>query len=124
MNQKENKTMNFFKITIILSLITFSTIISAQENNTFVLETKKANHQKSTSSKEENVRNFQQFGIMSRTHENFKKKYGVQVLYENCVITAYMSEKVKKNNQDVAQSLTEKYGNIWRKDLGFVPYGL
>lgn len=67
---------------------------------------------------------FIQFGIMSRNHLEFKKKYNVEVMYENCVITKYMSEKAKENNKLVAKILTEKYGDYWKQDLGFTPHGL
>lgn len=109
--------MNFFKITSILAFIISTTVISAQKYEPVILE-------KKTSDKEEKVRYFLQFGIMSKKHDKFKEKYGVHVVYENCVITSYMSEKAKKNNQQVAHYLTEKYGESWKKDLEFIPYGL
>lgn len=116
--------MIFLKTISFLVLISSSSIISAQKNEPLIVETKKQKDQKSTSDKTENVRYFQQFGIMSKTHKNFKEKYGVQIVYENCVITPYMAEKAKKNNQEVAQYLTNKYGENWKKDLEITPYGL
>lgn len=116
--------MNFIKPALFLGLITISSFISAQKNEPVILETKKASHSKSVSEKHESTRYFQQFGIMSRSHESFKEKYGVNVIYENCVITPYMSEKAKKNNQKVAYYLTKKYGESWKKDLEIIPYGL
>ncbi|MFY1046870.1 hypothetical protein [Chryseobacterium sp. GP-SGM7] len=116
--------MKFFKTTFILGLITFSTFNYAQNNEPIIIEAKKENDNKRISDKNEKVRHFIQFGIMSRTHESFKEKYGVYVAYENCVITAYMSEKAKKNNQEVALYLTNKYGESWKKDLEITPFGL
>ena len=116
--------MNFFKTTSILAFSISTTVISAQEYEPIILETGKANHEKKSSDKEEKLRYFLQFGIMSRKHDKFKEKYGVHVVYENCVITSYMSDKAKKNNQEVARYLTEKYGDSWKKDLEIIPYGL
>jgi hypothetical protein len=116
--------MNLFT-TISFSLIIFSSIsISAQEYNPVILEAKKGNENHNASNKNEKVKYFMQFGIMSRNHDSFKQKYGVHVLYENCVITPFMSEKAKKNNQEVAQYLNKKYGESWKKDLEIIPYGL
>lgn len=116
--------MNFIKAVSILGLITFSNVIYAQNYEPVILETKKANDSKKVSDKNEKAKYFLQFGIMSKKHDRFKEKYGVHVVYENCVITAYMSEKAKKNNQEVAQYLTSKYGESWKKDLEIIPYGL
>lgn len=71
-----------------------------------------------------NLPRFIQFGIMSRNQEEFKKKYNVEMVYQNCVITKYMSEEAKENNKLVAKILTEKYGDSWKNDLGFTPHGL
>ncbi|MCX8534597.1 FEKKY domain-containing protein [Chryseobacterium luquanense] len=116
--------MNFIKAASILGLITFSTFIYSQNYEPVILEVKKGNENKNVSDKNEKAKYFIQFGIMSKKHDQFKEKYGVQVVYENCVITAYMSEKAKKNNQEVAQYLTGKYGDSWKKDLKITPYGL
>ncbi|MGI9652843.1 hypothetical protein [Chryseobacterium sp. RLHN22] len=116
--------MNFIKATFLLGLIMFSTLNFAQKYEPVILEAKKGDESKNTSDKKENTRYFLQFGIMSKNHEKFKDKYGVSVVYENCVITAYMSEKAKKNNQETARYLNEKYGESWKKDLEIVPYGL
>lgn len=116
--------MNIF---ITVSLIIFTATsgsVSAQQNEPVILEVKKGNEKHNASNKSEKVKYFQQFGIMSRNHDSFKEKYGVRVVYENCAITPFMSEKAKKNNQEVAQYLTKKYGESWKKDLEIIPYGL
>lgn len=116
--------MNIFK-TVSLVLFTATSIsISAQEYNPVILEVKKGNEKSNASNKNEKVKYFLQFGMMSRNHNSFKEKYGVHVLYENCVITPFMSEKAKRNNQEVAQYLNKKYGESWKKDLEIIPYGL
>ena len=74
--------------------------------------------------KKEQSCSFMQFGMMSRNHDEFKKKYGVSVNYQNCVISPFISKEAKENNTLVANQLTEKYGDVWKKDLGFIPYGL
>ena len=70
------------------------------------------------------IATFIMFGIMSHNNKKFTEKYNVDFKYENCVITGYLSKKAKKNNQRIAKILTEKYGDTWKKDLGFEPYGL
>ena len=116
--------MNFFKTLSLLIFITSSLPIFAQEYNPVVLESKKGNEKQNAAAKKEEMKYFLQFGIMSRNHDSFKQKYGINILYENCVITPYMSEKARKNNQEVAQYLTTKYGENWKKDLEIIPYGL
>ena len=118
---------NTMKIFTTVSLIIFtatSMSISAQQYEPVILETKKGNENHNDSNKNEKVKYFMQFGIMSRNHDSFKEKYGVHVVYENCVITPFMSEKAKMNNQEVAQYLNKKYGENWKKDLEIIPYGL
>ncbi|MCD1118616.1 FEKKY domain-containing protein [Chryseobacterium turcicum] len=114
--------MNFFKTASLLVIIASSISVSAQQNEPVILEVKKGNDKKNVSN--EKAKYFVQFGIMSRNHDSFKQKYGVHIVYENCVITSFMSEKAKKNNQEVAQYLTKKYGESWKKDLEIIPYGL
>lgn len=106
-------------------LFTVSDSIFAQKNTQ-----NKSNNAKTSTAKnerilpDENSPHFMQFGIMSRNHDEFRKKYGISVIYQNCVISQFQSQKAKENNQLIAKSLTEKYGDTWRKDLGFIPYGL
>lgn len=116
--------MNIFTTASLLIFTLTSVSISAQQYEPVILEAKKGNEKQNTSDKKEKLKYFLQFGIMSRTHDSFKEKYGVHVVYENCVITPFMSEKAKKNNQEVAQYLTKKYGESWKKDLEITPYGL
>ena len=67
---------------------------------------------------------FIQFGIATQNHKNFTEKYGIKILYEGCVITPFLSEKATLNNKLIAEYLTKKYGENWKKDLGFLPFGL
>lgn len=116
--------MNIFTTVFLTIFTTTSVFISAQQYEPVILEAKKGNENPNVSKKNEKVKYFLQFGIMSRNHNSFKEKYGVHVVYENCIITPFMSEKAKKNNQEVAQYLTSKYGESWKKDLEIIPYGL
>lgn len=116
--------MNIFKTVSLLIFTATSISISAQQYEPLILEAKKGNEMPNSTNKNEKGKYFIQFGIMSRNHNSFKEKYGVNVLYENCVITPFMSEKAKKNNQEVAQYLNKKYGESWKKDLEIIPYGL
>ncbi|MBM7421673.1 MULTISPECIES: hypothetical protein [Chryseobacterium] len=115
--------MNIFTTVSLIIFTATSMSISAQQYEPVILEAKKGN-EKPHASNNEKVKYFIQFGIMSRNHDSFKEKYGVYVVYENCVITPFMSEKAKKNNQEISQYLTKKYGESWKKDLEIIPYGL
>lgn len=113
--------MKTFTSLLVLILLTVSGSIFAQKNTQ-----NKSNNAKKNERilPDENSPHFMQFGIMSRNHDQFRKKYGISVIYQNCVISQFQSQKAKENNQLIAKSLTEKYGDTWRKDLGFIPYGL
>lgn len=116
------KILNSF---LILTLLTFSTLIFAQKKTKGkTLHLKPSTENRTIVLANENSPHFMQFGIMSRNHEEFRKKYGIAVIYQNCVISQFLSQKAKENNKLVAKELTEKYGDNWRKDLGFIPYGL
>jgi hypothetical protein len=67
---------------------------------------------------------FVHFGFASRVNPEFEKKYNVLVKNEGCVITPILSAHVTKNNQLIAEYLTKTFGDLWKKDLGFLPYGL
>ncbi|KQK26692.1 hypothetical protein AR438_05465 [Chryseobacterium aquaticum] len=108
-------------LTIVLILLASFSTISAQKSK-FGQQNIQTKSEKTPN--KEILPHFIQFGIMSRNHLEFKKKYNVEVMYENCVITKYMSEKAKENNKLVAKILTEKYGDSWKQDLGFIPHGL
>ena len=117
--------MKTFNILIVLILLTVSGSIFAQKNTQNKSDNVKTSTEKNVRNlPDENAPHFMQFGIMSRNHEEFRKKYGISVIYQNCVISQFQSQKAKENNQLVAKSLTEKHGGAWRKDLGFIPYGL
>lgn len=115
------KTITTFT-TILLSGFLFLIPAQKSKNN----DLKNTNNCKKATRKslKETSPHFIQFGIMSINHDPFKKKYGITVNYQNCVVSKYLSEKAKENNQLVAQTLTKKYGSAWKKDLGFIPYGL
>lgn len=109
---------NLIIFTVILS--SFS-LVSAQKTGQSDVKTKE---QTVKTIGNEHSPHFMQFGIMSRNHQEFSKKYGIAVLYQNCVISPFLSKKAKENNQLIAKQLTEKHGDLWKKDLGFIPYGL
>lgn len=116
--------MNYKKLISAFLLMTSFATFSAQQSNSTISNSKKDKSEQENKCKNTSTMHFLQFGIMTRNHEDFKNKYCVDVVYENCVATAFLSEKAKKNNRKVAEYLTEKYGESWKKDLGFVPFGL
>lgn len=73
---------------------------------------------------EELVGYFIDFGIVLKSNPEFTKKYKIGIKSEGCVITEASSKIAKSNNQQLADLLDKKYGDIWKKDLGFLPYGL
>lgn len=110
------------KLYILLLILSFSgTIIAQKKDNNKVTNKEKG---KNTEIKQEHRPHFIQFGIMSKNHTVFKKKYHTDIVYQNCVISSEISKQAAKNNLALAKSLTEKYGDVWKKDLGFIPYGL
>lgn len=100
----------------------FSGFIFAQKTNEIIVLTQQKG--KKHEVKEENIPHFIQFGLLSKSHEEFKKKYQTGVIYQNCVISPEISKQASENNLAIAKILTEKYGNAWKNDLGFIPYGL
>lgn len=116
--------MKSSKICLILASIVFSNYMSAQKSGDIKATVKDKKAKNEITTQDQKQSHFIQFGIMSRNHESFKNKYGVDVFYQNCVISPFLSQQAKQNNTLLAKSLTEKYGEIWKKDLGFTPYGL
>lgn len=124
-NRKIHLTMKKFNSFLILILLTLSTLAFAQKkakDKSFKI--KQSTENSGIVLPDESSPHFMQFGIMSRNHEEFRKKYGIFVIYQNCVISQFLSQKAKENNKLVAKELTEKYGDVWKQDLGFIPYGL
>ena len=81
---------------------------------------------------EENIENqikygkakFISFGIADQDFRKFKEKYGIDLQTEGCVIDSFSSKRAKLNNTFLAQYLTNKYGEAWKKDLPSKPFGL
>lgn len=72
----------------------------------------------------ENRLKFIHFGIAAINPKEFYEKYGISVKNEGCVITPVTSSAAEINNRIVADYLTGKFGNAWKKDLEFLPFGL
>lgn len=116
--------MKITQLCLILASIVFSNYMYAQKSGDIKATVKDKKAKNEINIQDEKQPHFIQFGIMSRNHESFKNKYGVDVFYQNCVITPFVSKQAKENNILLAKSLTEKYGEAWKKDLDFTPYGL
>ena len=67
---------------------------------------------------------FISFGIADQDFQKFKEKYGIDLKTEGCVIDSFSSKRAKQNNTLLAKYLTKKYGETWKKDLPFTPFGL
>lgn len=55
---------------------------------------------------------------------NFKEKYGIGLIKENCVIDPLSFKKASENNQLIVNYLTKKYGEEWLADLNEKPFGV
>lgn len=112
------------KQTALVSLLVISGTIAAQQNDAKIIIKDKKGRTVETTARQQNMPHFIQFGIMSHSHDQFREKYKVDVIYENCVIGPFRSQQAKENNEAVAALLTKQYGESWKKDLGIIPYGL
>ncbi|MBW7675870.1 FEKKY domain-containing protein [Chryseobacterium chendengshani] len=110
------------KILVIIAFLLTSSVQIVAQNHKQKCNTVQEKSQEVTD--REKTPYFVQFGIMSKAHKKFEENYGVDIHYQNCVVSKFLSEKAKENNKLVAKTLTQKFGNAWKKDLGFLPYGL
>lgn len=108
----------------LLFTLSCSGIAFSQANNDLKISVKEKGKKAQATTPQEFLPHFIQFGIMSKNHENFRNKYKIDVKYENCVISPFASKMAKENNLAIAKLLTEKYGDVWKKDLEIIPYGL
>ena len=53
---------------------------------------------------------------------NFEEKYGVRVIFSNCVGTYFNDDTL--NNRSIAKFLTKKFGEGWKKEIPIMPVGL
>ncbi|MEZ7498117.1 hypothetical protein QO200_05130 [Flavobacterium sp. Arc3] len=55
---------------------------------------------------------------------NFKEKYGIGLIIENCAIDPFSFRRASKNNQMISEYLNKKYGAKWQDELPIKPYGI
>lgn len=116
--------MNRSILLCLLFTVLFSGAAFSQSDDDLKITVKEKGKKVQNVNPKENLPHFIQFGIMTKNHEDFRNKYKIDVKYENCVISPFISKKAKENNLAIAKLLTEKYGNVWKKDLEIIPYGL
>lgn len=109
---------------LVLIALSLSGLSAAQQNNDVKITVQDKKGKYDVPAQKEQLPHFIQFGIMSKNHENFRTKYKTDIVYENCVISPSISQQARQNNRALAKTLTDKYGDAWKKDLGIVPYGL
>ena len=71
--------------------------------------------------------NFISHGIdnsIPKEFSNFKEKYGIGLIKENCVIDPISFKKATENNIMIADYLNKKYGEDWLKELPTKPLGI
>jgi len=71
--------------------------------------------------------NFITHGIddsIPKEFSDFKVKYGIGLIKENCVIDPISFKKSTENNIMIADYLDKKYGEDWRKELPTKPFGI
>jgi hypothetical protein len=71
--------------------------------------------------------NFISHGIESsipKEFYDFKEKYGIGLMKENCVIDPISFKKATENNIMIADYLNRKYGQDWLKELPTKPFGI
>ena len=54
----------------------------------------------------------------------FKEKYGIGLIKENCVIDPLSFKRATENNQMISDYLNKKYGKDWLKKLESKPFGI
>ena len=71
--------------------------------------------------------NFITHGIdnsIPKEFSDFKVKYGIGLIKENCVIDPMSFKRATENNMMIADYLDKKYGEDWRKELPTKPFGI
>ncbi len=71
--------------------------------------------------------NFIMHGIDSsipKEYVDFKEKYGIGLIKENCVIDPLSFKKATENNQMIFDFLNKKYGTEWQAELKTKPFGI
>lgn len=59
-----------------------------------------------------------------REYLNFKEKYGIGLIIENCATDPFSFKRATKNNQRISEYLNKKYGKDWLDELPSKPYGI
>jgi hypothetical protein len=76
---------------------------------------------------ENGILNFIMHGIdssMPKEYVEFKEKYGIGLVKENCVIDPLSFKKATENNQMIFDFLNRKYGYEWQTELKTKPFGI
>ncbi|HET8858888.1 hypothetical protein [Marivirga sp.] len=56
--------------------------------------------------------------------DDFKEKYGIGVVKENCVIDPLSFKRATESNQMIYDYLNDKFGKDWLSELPFKPFGI
>lgn len=63
------------------------------------------------------------YGFAPVYNADFEKKYGVKIYNAGCVVLPGNNNPATINNQLISKLLTKNFGENWKKDLGFQPFG-
>lgn len=63
-------------------------------------------------------------GSIPEEYIRFKKKYGIGLIKESCVIDPFSFKKATENNQMIFDYLNKKHGTYWLTELKAKPFGI
>ena len=76
---------------------------------------------------EEGSLNFIVHGLdhsIPQEYVEFKRKYGVGLIKQNCLLDPFSFKKATDNNQMIFDFLNKKYGTEWQEELKSKPFGI
>lgn len=107
-NSQKADTVNVKKVTVNGNEVNLPTVATL-DNIDFLMKEKKAV--------------IYHYGFAPVYNPEFEKKYGVKIVNQGCVVMPGENNESKNNNLIVADFLTKNFGEAWKKELSFSPFG-
>ncbi len=96
-------------------------LLSLQLSYGQTLEPQQITEQKIEVSKPKEIARFIVFSITDQSNAEefvkFKEKYNVDIKFESCAVDLSLFGRAKKSNKELADLLTEQYGETWMDEL-------